>query len=345
MSTNDIDTYTRASDWEGVKVLVAGFGVAGRAATDNLNHLGASVVAVDEQVAGLDEAEAAEFAERAELMNVLGAEVRLGAGVADSLPDDVDLLVVSPGWASDHPLVEQAMVRGIPVWGEVELAWRLRDPAHETPWLVVTGSRGRARVAAMTDSILRTEGRRSVVVGNGALSPVEIVMEPDPYDAVIIDASAAQLHHTFSMSAHSAVVTGLGQLDASEHPAWHASFEDYVADTARVYHQVQQSCIFNVNDERTMTMVEDADVVEGARAIGFTPGMPAVSMVGMVEDILADRAFIPQRTTSAAELCTLEDLDTQDPERLLDALAAAALARSFGASQAAVRDGLRAFRD
>ncbi len=343
MSKPDIDTLSRIDSWEGVRVHVAGFGVAGRAATDNLNHLGATVVAVDEDVAVRAPAEAAEFTERAELMNVLGAEVRIGPGVADVLPDDVDVLVVSPGWASDHPLVEQAHVRGVPVWGEVELAWRLRDPAHEVPWLAVTGSRGRQRVARMTEAILRTEGLRPAVAGNGALSPIEIVMEPDPYDVVVLDLSAAQLHHTFSMSAASALVTGVGPLDAEEFPAWYSSFAEYLADTARVYHQVRKACIFNVVDERTMTMVEEADVVEGARAIGFTVGMPAVSMVGLVEEILADRAFIAQRSTSAAELCTLEDLGVHEPEYVLDALAAATLARSHGVSQVAVRDGLRAF--
>lgn len=343
MSTVDIDSLSRTSSWEGVRVHVAGFGVAGRAATDNLTHLGASVVVVDERTRPMDEAQEAEFSERAELMEVLGAEVRLGAGVADTLPEDVDLLVVSPGWPQDAPLVEQAHVRGVPVWGEVELAWRLRDPAHETAWLAVTGSRGRDRVAAMADAILRTEGMRSTVVGNGGLSPVEIVMEPDAYDAIVLDISAAHLHHTFSMSANSAVVTGLGPQDAPEHPAWHTDFASYLADTGRIYHQVRNACIFNVDDERTMSLVEDADVVEGARAIGFTVGMPAVSMVGMVEDILADRAFIEQRSTSAAELCTLEDLATDDPYYVADALAAAALARSHGATQASVRDGLKNF--
>ena len=73
-------------------------------------------------------------------------------------------------------------------------------------------------------------------------------------------------------------------------------------------------------------------------------------MLGVVEDVLVDRAFVEQRASSAAELCTLADLAdpaaggrrrrTPSP----NALAAAALARAHGVSQAAVRDGLRAFR-
>ena len=68
-------------------------------------------------------------------------------------------------------------------------------------------------------------------------------------------------------------------------------------------------------------------------------------MVGVVEDLLVDRAFIAERQTSAAELCAIADLPSPAPHVVANALAAAALARAHGVSQAAVRDGLRGFRD
>jgi UDP-N-acetylmuramoylalanine--D-glutamate ligase len=119
---------------------------------------------------------------------------------------------------------------------------------------------------------------------------------------------------------------------------------DYAADKGRIYENVQRACVYNVADPETERLVREADVVEGARAIGFTLGMPSVGMVGLVEDILADRAFIEGRDSSAAELCTIADLASPAPHFVANALAAAALARSHGVSQAAVRDGLRAFR-
>ena len=71
-------------------------------------------------------------------------------------------------------------------------------------------------------------------------------------------------------------------------------------------------------------------------------------MLGLVEDLLVDRAFIEERGTSAAELCTIDDLSadgtTPAPHVVANALAAAALARAHGVSQTAVRDGLRGFR-
>ena len=85
-------------------------------------------------------------------------------------------------------------------------------------------------------------------------------------------------------------------------------------------------------------------MVEGARAIGFTLGTPAVGMLGVVDDVLADRAFVEDRQTTAAELCTLADLATPAPHYVANALAAAALARSHGVPPARVREALRAFR-
>ncbi len=83
---------------------------------------------------------------------------------------------------------------------------------------------------------------------------------------------------------------------------------------------------------------------EGARAIGFTLGTPSVGMLGLVDDVLADRAFVEDRQDSAAELCTLADLATSAPHFVANALAAAALARSHGVSAGAVRQALRRYQ-
>src|SRR6478752_6938868 len=332
MSSPHLDNLGRHDSWEGVRAVVAGFGVSGFAAADNLTHLGAAVTALDEVVG--------DKAEKAELLEVLGADIRLGEGATATLPDDVDVLVTSPGWRPDTPLLAQARERGVPIWGEVELAWRLRDPNHDTPWLCVTGTNGKTTTVQMLDSILRAAGLRSVAVGNVGLPIVEAVMDPTPYDVFAVELSSFQLHYTDSMSAQAAAVLNV----AEDHLDWYSSMADYAADKGRIYERAQRACIYNVADPETERLVREADVVEGARAVGFTLGMPSIGMVGLVEDILADRAFIEQRDSSAAELCTIADLASPAPHFVANALAAAALARSHGVSQAAVRDGLRSFR-
>ena len=331
-----VEQLGRHDSWEGVRAVVAGFGVSGFAAADTLNHLGARVTALDEST---DDAKA----EKAELLEVLGATVRLEEGATATLPDDVDLVVTSPGWRPTSPLLAQARERGVPVWGEVELAWRLRDPHHPTPWLAVTGTNGKTTTVQMLDEILRAAGLRSAAVGNVGRPVVEAVMDPEPYDVFAVELSSFQLHYAHSMSAEAAAVLNI----AEDHLDWYpgpSGMSDYAADKGRIYQHVQRACVYNVADPETERLVREADVVEGARAVGFTLGMPGVGMLGVVEDILADRAFVEERSSSAAELCTVGDLASPAPHFVANALAAAALARAHGVSQAAVRDGLRAFR-
>lgn len=332
MSGADPAHLGRGDDWSGVRAVVAGFGVSGFAAADNLLFLGADVIALDER-------STPEKAEKAELLETLGATIRLEEGATADLPGDVDLLVVSPGWRSDHPLLAQARARGIPVWGEVELAWRLRDREHPAPWLGVTGTNGKTTTVQMLDAILRAAGLRSAAVGNVGRPLVEAVMDPDPYDVFAVELSSFQLHYTETVECESAVVLNI----AEDHLDWYADPEGYAADKGRIYRGVQKACIYNVADPATEDLVRAADVAPGARAIGFTLGMPAVSQLGLVEDLLADRAFLAERHTTAAELCTVADLASDAPHFVANALAAAALARAHGVSQQAVRDGLRSF--
>jgi len=330
----------RADRWTGVRAVVAGFGTSGAAAVDNLLFLGADVEVLTNAVAPA-------LQPRAELLESLGASFVTGSGATDVLPDEVDVLVVSPGFRPDSPLVVQAGERGVPVWGEVELAWRLRDPRGDegpAPWLCVTGTNGKTTTVQMLETILREAGLRAVAAGNVGLPITEAVMDPDPYDVIVVELSSFQLHYTDSMAAESAAVLNL----AEDHLDWYgpgeAGMSAYAADKGRIYTGVSRACVYNVADEATRRLVEEADVVEGARAIGFTLGTPSVGMVGVVEDILVDRAFIDERHSSAAELCTVGDLYSPAPHFVANALAAAALARAHGISQAAVRDGLRAFR-
>ena len=328
----------RHDSWEGVRAVVAGFGVSGFAATDNLNHIGASVTALDESTSG-------DRAEKAELLEILGATVRLGEGATSVLPQDVDVLVTSPGWKPSAPLLAQARARGIPIWGEVELAWRLRDPEHAAPWLAVTGTNGKTTTVQMLESILRAEGLNALAVGNVGTPVLEAVMNPEPFDVLAVELSSYQLHWSSSISAEASTVLNV----APDHLDWHGDLASYTADKAKIYHHAQLACVYNVQDPETQRLVEEAEVIEGCRAIGFTLGIPAPGMIGLVDDAIADRAYVVGRVSNAAELGTIHDLasdagDPAAPHTVANALAAAALARAHGVTPRAVRDGLRGFR-
>jgi UDP-N-acetylmuramoylalanine-D-glutamate ligase len=312
-------------------VVVAGFGRAGFAATDNLLHLGATVTAYDVPLNDDDPLEA-DRAEKAELLEVLGATIVLEDDALDVLPSDIDLLIASPECLRT-PLVAQARERAVPVWGEVELAWRLREAVAgrpAAPWLVVAGSAGQGEVALVVEQILLAAGQKPAVAGVAGLPLVEAVMDPEPYDALVVALDDSQLLDVTSMSPLAAAV--LDSAPGADGPA---------EARATAYERVQQACVYVAADAATEELVREADVVDGARAIGITLGMPGVGMLGVVEDLLVERAFLPQRSTSAAELTSLEDLGTTDTAVVTRSLVAAALALASGATPAAVRDGLR----
>lgn len=320
------------SEFTGKHVTVAGLGVSGVPAAKVLHGLGARVTVVND---GDDERARSQAAE----LEALGITVRLGDG--NTLPEGTELIVTAPGWKPDKPLFAAAERAGVPVWGDVELAWRLRGPGA-APWLAVTGTNGKTTTVQMLASILKAAGLRTAAVGNIGVSLLDAVTGEEEYDVLAVELSSYQLHWAPSLRAHSAAVLNL----APDHLDWHGSMEAYAADKGRVYEGNQVACVYNADataKPSTEDLVREADVEEGCRAVGFTLGTPGPSQLGVVEGILVDRAFVENRQKNAQELAEVSDVTPPAPHNIANALAAAALARAFGVSAAAVRDGLRAF--
>lgn len=319
--------------WRNKRVTVAGMGVSGLPAARALHGLGAVVTVVNE---GDDDRSRTQAAE----LEALGVTVRLGDGA--TLPEGTGLVVTTPGWRPDKPLFAAAAEAGVPVWGDVELAWRLRDLDGRTPapWLAVTGTNGKTTTVRMLASILEAAGLRTAAVGNIGVSLLDAVLGDETYDVLAVELSSYQLHWAPSLRVHSAAVLNL----APDHLDWHGSMQAYAADKGRVYEGNTVACVYNAADPATEELVRGADVEEGCRAIGFTLGTPGPSQLGVVEGILVDRAFVAGRQKHAQELAEVADIASPAPHNIANALAAAALARAFGVAPAAVRDGLRAFR-
>ncbi|WP_327723877.1 UDP-N-acetylmuramoyl-L-alanine--D-glutamate ligase [Streptomyces europaeiscabiei] len=322
----------QVTDWQGKRVTVAGLGVSGIPAAKVLRGLGATVTVVND---GDDERARAQAAD----LEALGITVRLGDGA--TLPEGTELVVTTPGWKPDKPLFAAAREAGLEIWGDVELAWRLRGP-DAAPWLAVTGTNGKTTTVQMLASILTAAGLRTAAVGNIGVSLLDVVLGDEQYDVLAVELSSYQLHWAPSLRAHSAAVLNL----APDHLDWHGSMEAYAADKGRVYEGNRVACVYNVDatdKPSTEDLVREADVEEGCRAVGFTLGTPGPSQLGVVDGILVDRAFVDNRQKNAQELAEVADVNPPAPHNIANALAAAALARAYGVPAKAVRDGLRAF--
>lgn len=310
----------------GTHVLVAGLARTGLAAALALLADGAQVTVVDAAATG-------PVLERAAEVEAAGARVLLGTSPAEELPARVDLVVASPGWPPHAPLLLQAHHRGVPVWAEVELAWRMRGP-DAAPWLVVTGTNGKTTTTRMVESILRADGRRARAVGNIGVPLVTVVREGDD-DVLAIELSSAQLQAVRTVSAEAAVVLNL----APDHLDWHGSFEEYRAAKRVAYDRCRAVAVHNLDDPSTGALLDEASPGPGCRRVGFTLAEPGPGQVGVRDGVLLDAAVDDGPT----ELAPVSSVHPAAPHTVANALAAACLARAVGVAPASVRAGLEAF--
>ena len=334
------------ADWKGLKVAVLGLASTGFSVADTLAELGADVLVVSETATD----------DHQRLVPVIGARLHLGP--LDAAPDELvafapDVVVASPGFPPAHPVIRWAQEEGIALWGDIELAWRVRDKVvredgSAADWVFITGTNGKTTTTRLTATMLVAGGLRAAPCGNIGVPILDAVRDPAGFDVLVVELSSHQLWYlglndgAGSPSPYAAACLNL----ADDHLQWHGSAEAYRDAKAVVYRNTRVACVYNKADAATLRMVEEADVVDGARAIGFDLGTPGPSELGVVDGILADRAFLDDRRTSALELTTVAELAERDlaaPHIVANALAAAALSRSLGVEPQAVHEALTTF--
>ena len=315
----------QVSQLRGAHVLVAGARVTGTSVVRALTRLGARCTVSDTSAAEL------------EAVAELGAETALDLQFP---PTGVDLVVTVPGFRPTAPLLVAAAAAGLPVWGDVELAWRCDRAEVFGPrrrWLAVTGTNGKTTTTMMLESVLRADGRTTVACGNIGLPVLDALTDDTAFTDLAVELSSFQLHWAPSLRPRAGAVLNV----AEDHLDWHGSMAAYAAAKARVLGG--DVAVLGLDDPGAAALVPTA-----ARTVGFRLGVPAAGELGYVDGVLVDRAFSavgPAFSAVGGELLVeAADVLPAGPSGLLNAAAAAALARAAGVSAAAVGAGLRAHR-
>jgi len=305
-------------DLSGADVLVAGARVTGRAILAALTPLGARATLTDDSPSALTA-----FAQR-------GVEVMDAANAAERV-SDYDLVVTSPGLPPTAPVLAAAAVAGVPVWGDVELAWRLDSSGRYGPprrWLVVTGTNGKTTTTSMLHAMLVAAGRRALLCGNIG-DPVLDVLD-QPAELIAVELSSFQLHWAPSLRPEAGVVLNV----AEDHLDWHGTMEAYARDKARVLDG--RVAVVGLDDPVAAGLLSTA----GASVrVGFRLGEPAQGELGVRDGVLVDNAFGEQ-----LELAQATSIPVAGPVGVLDALAAAALARAVDTAPEAIARALAGFQ-
>ncbi|MGV0071078.1 UDP-N-acetylmuramoyl-L-alanine--D-glutamate ligase [Mycobacterium colombiense] len=306
----------------GAPVLVAGGGVTGKAVLAALQRFGAAPTLCDD--------------DPARLRGYVGAGVAT-APTATAI-DEISryaLVVTSPGFAPTTPLLVAAQAAGVPIWGDVELAWRLDAAGHYGPprrWLVVTGTNGKTTTTSMLHAMLTAGGRRSLLCGNIG-DPVLDVLGDDtdePAELLAVELSSFQLHWAPSLQPEAGAVLNI----AEDHLDWHGSLAAYAAAKARVLDG--RVAVVGLDDARAAALL---DTARAPVRVGFRLGEPAAGELGVRDGHLVDRAFADDLA-----LLRADSIPVPGPVGVLDALAAAALARCVDVPAEAIAAAIAAFR-
>jgi UDP-N-acetylmuramoylalanine--D-glutamate ligase len=308
--------------WRELRVLVCGLGISGTAAVEVLLHAGATVEVVDAATGDTAQSRAAALTAR-------GAVVRLGD--ADRDIGRPDLVVTSPGWAPDNPVLRRAASAGVPIWGEVELAWRFTPPT--TRWLAVTGTNGKTTTTEMLASMLATAQLRSTAAGNIGTALLDAVRAEPPYDLLAVELSSFQLHWSSSVHPVAAALLNI----APDHLDWHGSLAAYAADKAAVFARMgaDDVAVGNADDPQVRALLAAAPA---GRKVEFTLAAPGTGQLGVEDGWLVDRAFGLDGLLPVARM-----RGVIGPHNVANALAALGVALGAGVDKAACLAALTHF--
>ena len=278
----------------------------------------------------------------ARFLQASGAKVTLTDDNSENAvkPDQVDLtnfdaVVISPGWRQDHPLVSQILSSPVELLNEIDIAWNLRSVrAPLQKWIALTGTNGKTTTVEMTAAILQAAGINAHACGNVGDTVIDAVDRDNPYDVLVLELSSFQLHWAQKASFTAAAILNI----ADDHLDWHGSFEAY----AQAKFSILDRC------EIAILNADDGPVVLGAnrfagRKVFFSLDTPAPGEIGVVEELLIDRAFVadPQE---ASMICELIDIVPTVPHNVSNALAAAGLALALDVPHTAIQKALQSFR-
>jgi UDP-N-acetylmuramoylalanine--D-glutamate ligase len=204
------------------RALVVGLARSGQAAALALVRQGARVVAVDRK----HELEVGR-------LEAAGVEVHLG-NEERALLNAVDVVIKSPGVPGENPLVAGAWERGLPVWSEVELGYRLLRPR---PFVGVTGTKGKTTTTELLGEIFRAAGR-PVAVGGNVGRPLTS-LDPPPDAWIVAELSSFQLEDVHELELEVAVLLNLEQ----DHLDRHGTVESYRAAKLRIFERARHKVV------------------------------------------------------------------------------------------------------
>ena len=286
--------------------------------------------------AGVTGAPTVEFLQSKDAKTILVDEKITGPGIFNDFSKvdlaQVDFAVVSPGWKVDNPLILQLKKAGISIISEIDLAWRVKQEIKpRQKWLALTGTNGKTTAVQMAEAMLVADGQNALACGNIGLTAIEAVINSDA-EILILELSSFQLEWSVEAQFVSVAILNI----AEDHIDWHGSFDNYANAKFKITNNAE-SVILNALDSAIVKRAKNL----AHPIIWFTLETPKPHQIGLVENLVVDRAFV---SDEAEALFELSDINPTVPHNVLNAMAAAGLARSVGSKAESIAQALRNFK-
>jgi len=302
------------------RVAFFGMGKSGLAGAEFLQAHGADVLVVDERPA-------AELEQALAHLGALGVRARPDLQTYEQL-DDPDLIVISPGVPVDHPFLEQARRDGVPVIGEIELAYRF----CAAPIIAVAGTNGKGTTTTLLGNMLSAAGLRCVVAGNIG-TPLVSVVEGE-WDVVVAEVSSFQLETIVDFHPWAAILLNI----TPDHLVRHGTFEEYVAVKQRLFMNQRDGdlAVLNVDNEAVAGLASSLPVVP--LTVSLAPPTGEASLAGFLS---GEELFVQLPGAAPIVACHVDDLPLPGAHMIGNALCAAVVAVAAGCTPDDIQAGVR----
>ena len=296
----------------GTRALVLGLGRTGLSCARYLRRKGLAVRVADTRA---EPPGAAALREQ-----VPDAELRTGP-FGEALLEGVAQVVISPGLSVGEPVATEAVRRGLPLVGDIELFAR----EAQAPVAAITGTNGKSTVTSLLAELASAAGRPAIAGGNLGESALDLLERPVPA-LYVLELSSYQLETTHSLRTEAATVLNV----TPDHLDRYRAIEDYAAAKARIFDGCA-TAVVNADDERVRGMPRP-----GQRVLSFSLQDPAA-------DYVLGRDPEPVLVCRGEPLLPLAALKLQGEHNAANALAALAMCEALGLARAPVLEALARF--
>lgn len=249
-------------------------------------------------------------------------------------PSQFGLAVVSPGWRKDHPFVESLRSAGVKLISEVDLAWLVKcEIAPNQKWISLTGTNGKTTTVQMVESIMDSAEANGRACGNVGEPVLDAVLHQPAYDILALELSSFQIDWSELAHFEASAILNI----AEDHIDWHGTFDNYANAKLKLLQQ-SDLAILNVQDSE----VAIRSSAFTGKKIFYSLETPEVGELGLVEELLVDRAF-GEDPSQAAVIAELSDIKPSVPHNVSNSLAAAGLALAIGITHDQIKIGLQNF--